>query len=69
MESAIRRFVAAVLATGTLAAGAAFGGESNWKVLPMYGGGYVQNLIISPSAPKVWYTYVETLGTDPKRCD
>ena len=67
MGSAIRRFAAAVLAAGTLAAGAAFGGESNWKVLPMYGGGYVQNLIISPSAPKVWYTYVDVGG--PYRSD
>lgn len=38
-----------------------------WSVLPCYGGGYVQNVVIAPSNPNVWYTYVDVGG--PYRSD
>ena len=41
--------------------------ESAWKVLPIYGGGWIQNVEISRSAPNVWYTYVDVGG--PYRSD
>ncbi|MGI5870115.1 MAG: hypothetical protein ACOX9C_11820 [Kiritimatiellia bacterium] len=41
--------------------------DSEWKVLPCYGGGYVQNVMIAPSAPNVWYAYVDVGG--PYRSD
>ena len=40
---------------------------SPWKVLPIYGGGYVQNVVIAPSDPDVWYCYVDVGG--PYRSD
>ena len=41
--------------------------DSPWKVLPIYGGGYVQNVVIAPSDPRVWYCYVDVGG--PYRSD
>ena len=38
-----------------------------WKVWPCYGGGYVQNVLIAPSNPEVWYCYVDVGG--PYRSD
>ena len=50
--------------TATAARAAA---PSPWKVLPIYGGGYVQNVVIAPSNPDVWYCYVDVGG--PYRSD
>ena len=41
--------------------------ETPWKVLPIYGGGYVQNVVICPSDPDRWYCYVDVGG--PYRSD
>ena len=41
--------------------------DATWKVFPCFGGGYVQNVLIAPSNPKVWYTYVDVGG--PYRSD
>ena len=41
--------------------------DATWHVLPIYGGGYVQNVVIAPSAPNVWYAYVDVGG--PYRSD
>jgi len=38
-----------------------------WRTLPIYGGGYVQNVVVAPSATNVWYTYVDVGG--PYRSD
>ena len=43
------------------------GMESPWKVLPMFGGGYVQNVIPCPSNPDRFYSYVDVGG--PYRSD
>ncbi|MGN0832200.1 MAG: hypothetical protein ACI4RD_00960, partial [Kiritimatiellia bacterium] len=40
---------------------------SPWQVLPIYGGGYIQNVIIAPSKTNVWYNYVDVGG--PYRSD
>ena len=45
----------------------ASGPRSPWSVLPIYGGGYVQNVCIAPSATNIWYTYVDVGG--PYRSD
>lgn len=50
-----------------LVASAAGDVPSPWKVLPIYGGGYVQNVVIAPSDPNVWYCYVDVGG--PYRSD
>ena len=42
-------------------------GESRWSVLPICGGGYVQNVCVAPSATNVWYAYVDVGG--PYRSD
>jgi photosystem II stability/assembly factor-like uncharacterized protein len=36
--------------------------SQGWKVLPIYGGGYIQNVVIAPSKTDVWYTYVDVGG-------
>ena len=36
--------------------------ESAWNVLPVFGGGYVQNVAIAPSNPSRWYAYVDVGG-------
>ena len=41
--------------------------ESTWNVLPVFGGGYVQNVAIAPSNPSRWYAYVDVGG--PYRSD
>ena len=41
--------------------------ESAWNVLPVFGGGYVQNVAIAPSNPSRWYAYVDVGG--PYRSD
>ena len=41
--------------------------DTPWKVLPIYGGGFMQNVVIAPSDPNVWYTYVDVGG--PYRSD
>ena len=41
--------------------------SDTWQVLPIFGGGYVQNVLIAPSATNVWYTYVDVGG--PYRSD
>ena len=41
--------------------------DSSWHVLPVFGGGYVQNVVIAPSNPSRWYTYVDVGG--PYRSD
>ena len=41
--------------------------SDKWSVLPIYGGGYVQNVVICPSDTNVWYTYVDVGG--PYRSD
>jgi hypothetical protein len=51
---------------GVICAEAA-GEESPWKVLPMFGGGYVQNVIQCPSNPDRFYSYVDVGG--PYRSD
>ncbi len=38
-----------------------------WQLLPIDGGGYVQNVVIAPSNPNVWYSYVDVGG--PYRSD
>lgn len=38
-----------------------------WRVLPVFGGGYVQNVAVAPSNPSRWYTYVDVGG--PYRSD
>lgn len=35
---------------------------AEWKVLPIFGGGYVQNVVLSESEPDVWYAYVDVGG-------
>ena len=40
---------------------------SSWRVLPVFGGGYVQNVVVAPSNPSRWYTYVDVGG--PYRSD
>jgi len=40
---------------------------SDWEAIPIYGGGYVQNVVIAPSSPNVWYAYVDVGG--PYRSD
>ncbi|MGI5870114.1 MAG: hypothetical protein ACOX9C_11815 [Kiritimatiellia bacterium] len=46
---------------------AAASAASDWSALPIYGGGYVQNVIIAPSKPTVWYAFVDVGG--PYRSD
>ena len=41
--------------------------QSPWRVLPVFGGGYVQNVAVAPSNPWRWYTYVDVGG--PYRSD
>ena len=53
-------FCVALSAHGTIA-------DSSWSVLPVFGGGYVQNVVIAPSNPSRWYTYVDVGG--PYRSD
>ena len=36
--------------------------KSPWWLLPVNGGGFVQNVQIAPSDPNVWYTYVDVGG-------
>ena len=40
---------------------------SPWRVLPVFGGGYVLNALIAPSDPSRWYNYVDIGG--PYRSD
>ena len=42
-------------------------GDSTWKVLPIFGGGYVQNVIPCPAATNVFYAFVDVGG--PYRSD
>ena len=48
-------------------AGVSIRADSSWSVLPVFGGGYVQNVVIAPSNPSRWYTYVDVGG--PYRSD
>ena len=43
------------------------GRADTWSVLPVYGGGYVQNVVMAPSDTNVWYAYVDVGG--PYRSD
>ncbi len=36
--------------------------SESWNVLPVYGGGFVQNVIIAPSDKQIWYAYVDVGG-------
>ena len=40
---------------------------AQWHVLPVFGGGFVQNVVIAPSNPSRWYAYVDVGG--PYRSD
>ena len=40
---------------------------TSWRVLPVFGGGFVQNVVVAPSNPSRWYTYVDVGG--PYRSD
>lgn len=42
-------------------------GAAEWRPLPIWGGGYVQNVIVAPSAHRVWYAYADVGG--PYRSD
>lgn len=61
--------IAVLLATAALStpSGANTMLYSPWKVLPIYGGGFVQNIVIAPTDPSVWYAYVDVGG--PYRSD
>lgn len=61
----MKRMVLMVAATAFSAVSAS--DDNAWHVLPIYGGGYVQNVVISPSATNVWYSYVDVGG--PYRSD
>ena len=64
----MRRGLFCAALVGVSSAVCAGGGhESPWKVLPIYGGGYVQNLLVCPTATNVFYTYVDVGG--PYRSD
>ncbi len=52
-----------IAATAVSAAGM----ESPWRPLPVFGGGFVLNALIAPSAPSRWYAYVDVGG--PYRSD
>ncbi len=41
--------------------------DASWSALPVFGGGYVQNVLIAPSNPSRWYAYVDVGG--PYRSD
>ena len=43
------------------------GRADTWSVLTVYGGGYVQNVVMAPSDTNVWYAYVDVGG--PYRSD
>ena len=58
----MKKIVAATLAASMTAVA-----SQEWKVWPCYGGGYVQNVVIAPSNPRVWYAYVDVGG--PYRSD
>jgi len=62
MTNGVKQMVAAALAASVMAAAA-----QEWKVWPCYGGGYVQNVVVAPSNPRVWYAYVDVGG--PYRSD
>ena len=47
--------------------GLSLAAESPWRVTPIWGGGSVQNVVICPSNPDVWYAYVDVCG--PFRSD
>lgn len=57
--------VAAAWTAGVAGAGTPGCGE--WEVLPIYGGGYMQDVVIAPSATNVWYTHADVCG--PFRSD
>ena len=40
---------------------------TGWTSFPVNGGGYLQNVVIAPSDPNVWYSYVDISG--PYRSD
>ena len=61
----LKRFAFAAVLAAALAASVAAAQE--WKVWPCYGGGYVQNVVIAPANPRVWYAYVDVGG--PYRSD
>ena len=70
----MKKIVAATVLTGKAAFQAAVFAaivtavaSQEWKVWPCYGGGYVQNVVIAPSNPRVWYAYVDVGG--PYRSD
>lgn len=63
---------ALTLATVLWAAAFAFADSAEdagtpWKVFPIYGGGYVQNVCMAESDPNRWYCYVDVGG--PYRSD
>ena len=62
----MKRMAAAALAV-LMDAGAASQTAQEWQVWPCFGGGYVQNVVIAPSNPDVWYAYVDVGG--PYRSD
>ena len=74
--AAMMAAVAGAMAASAQAAGAKTEGsvasaapafESPWKVLPIFGGGYVHNVVMCPSDPNRFYTYVDVGG--PYRSD
>lgn len=36
--------------------------DDAWHPLPLYGGGYMQDVVISPSSPNVWYCHADVCG-------
>ena len=58
----MKKIVAAAFAASVTAVA-----SQEWTVWPCYGGGYVQNVVIAPSNPRVWYAYVDVGG--PYRSD
>ena len=54
-------------AMAVLFAGTVRGDIGDWRPLPLYGGGYMQDVVISPSEPNVWYCHADVCG--PFRSD
>ena len=55
------------MTVAVLFAGTVRGDIGDWRPLPLYGGGYMQDVVISPSEPNVWYCHADVCG--PFRSD
>ena len=62
-----KSLVACSSAMAVLLAGTVRGDVGDWRPLPLYGGGYMQDVVISPSEPNVWYCHADVCG--PFRSD